>query len=257
MIEHARKAGCRVSTTTNGMPLDQVNITRLVASGIDHVAFSLAGIGKKNDGMRRGTEFNTLLGAISGVAAVKKALASDTPEVNVAYLLLRSGLSSLTEIVPSLEGRGIENVIISTLDFVPARELESERITPKNEAEYRDLKSKLDGVVEGGKRAGIAIQYHLADPGHKKRTCTENIGRALVVSADGAVSPCVFTNIPVSGVSHIVEGCDEIYERLTFGNLSEDPLSSIWRNERYTDFRKSFRRALNPHCLRCPKLVEA
>ncbi len=257
MIGLARKAGCRVSTTTNGMLLTRANIARLVASGIDHVAFSLAGIGTQNDEIRRGTEFDAILGAIAEITAVKKELNSDTPAVNVAYLLLNSQLSSLAEIVPALEGRGIENVIVSTLDFVPLRDLESERIAPKNETEYRELKGKLDGLVEEGKRAGLTVHYRLAGPGKKKRTCTENIGRALVVSADGTVSPCVFTNIPASGVSHIVEGCDEIYERLTFGNLSEDPLSSIWRNGRYADFRKSFRRTLSPRCLQCPKLVEA
>jgi MoaA/NifB/PqqE/SkfB family radical SAM enzyme len=257
MIGLARKAGCRVGTTTNGMLLDRVNITRLVASGIDNLAFSLAAIGKQNDEIRRGTEFNTILGAISEVAAVKKKLQSDTPAVNVSYLLLRSQLSSLEEIVPALEGRGIDNIIISTLDFVPARELESERITPKNEEEYRQLKSRLDGLVEDGKRAGLTVHYRLADPGERNRTCSENIGRALVVSADGAVSPCVFTNIPAPGVAHIVEGSDETYERLSFGNLTEDSLSSIWRDERYAAFRKSFRKMLHPRCRRCPKLIEA
>jgi radical SAM protein with 4Fe4S-binding SPASM domain len=257
MIALARKAGCVVSTTTNGTLLDRENINRLVASGIDHVAFSLAGIGSENDGIRRGTEYATILRSIADVAAAKEELHSDTPAVNVAYLLMRSGLSSLEEIVPALEGRGIENVIVSTLDFVPARDLEGERITPKNQSEYRELKGKLDGLVEEGKRAGLTVLYRLADPAKKNRTCTENIGRALVVSADGAVSPCVFTNIPASGVSHVVEGCDEIYERLTFGNLSEESLSSIWRGERYAAFRRSFRKTLNPRCRRCPKLAGA
>ncbi len=255
MIGLARKAGCRVSTTTNGMLLDQQNITRLVESGIDHAAVSLAGIGKQNDGIRRGTEFKTILGAISGIAAVKKALASDTPAVNVSYLLLNSQVSSLADIVPALEGRGIENVIISTLDFVPARDLESERIAPENETKYRELKGKLDGLVEEGKRAGLTVHYRLADPGKSYHTCTENIGQAFFVSADGAVSPCVFTNIPASGVSHIVEGCDEIYERFTFGNLCENPLSSIWLNDRYAEFRKSFRKTPISRCRQCPKLV--
>lgn len=257
MVARAKKTGCRVSTTTNGMLLTRENITRLVTSGIDHLAFSLAGIGARNDKVRSGTEFETILRAIAEVAAVKKKLQSDTPAVNVSYLLLNSQLSSLAEIVPALEGRGIENIIVSTLDFVPTRDLESERIRPKNETEYRELKCKLDGLVEEGKRAGLTVHYRLADPGKRNRTCTENIGLALVVSADGAVSPCVFTNIPASGVTHIVEGCDEIYERLTFGNLSDVPLSSIWRNERYADFRKSFRRTSAPRCRQCPKLTDA
>ncbi len=255
MIALARKSGCRVSTTTNGMRLDRAKITRLVASGIDCLALSLAGIGNQNDEVRRGTDFNAILGTISEVSAVKKKLASDTPAVNVAFLLLNSQIPALSEIVPALTGRGIENIIVSTLDFVPARDLASEQIRPKTEAEYRELKAKLDGLAEEGKRAGLSVHYRLADPGKKNRTCTENVGRAIVVSADGSVSPCVFTNIPVSGVSHSVEGCHQIYAPLNFGNLSEDPLSSIWRSSMYTGFRKSFRKSQPEHCRDCPKLI--
>jgi MoaA/NifB/PqqE/SkfB family radical SAM enzyme len=257
MIDLARKAGCRVSTTTNGMLLDRANITRLVASGIDHVAFSLAGIGAGNDEIRRGTEYGTILRSIADIAAVKKELHSDTPAVNVAYLLMRSGLSSLKEIVPTLEGRGIDNIVVSTLDFVPSKDLENERISPKTEEEYLEWKARLDGLAEGGKRAGLSVHYRLVNPGKKNRTCAENIGRALVVSADGAVSPCVFMNIPASGVTHFEQGCEEAYERLTFGNLSEEKLSSIWLNDGYGSFRRSFRKTLHPICRGCPKLVEA
>ncbi len=257
MVARAKKAGCRVSTTTNGMLLDRENITRLVAGGIDHLTFSLAGIGARNDAVRRGTGFETVFRAIAEVAAVKKERHSETPAVNVAYLLLRSQLSSLEEIVPALEGRGIENIIVSTLDFVPSRDLESERITPKNEEEYQELKVKLDGLVAGGRRTGLSVHYRLADPGKKKRTCTENVGRALVVSADGAVSPCVFTNIPASGVTRIEEGCEETYERLAFGNVRDAPLPAIWRGEPYDSFRRSFRGTPDPRCRRCPKLIEA
>jgi MoaA/NifB/PqqE/SkfB family radical SAM enzyme len=250
-----RKAGCRVSTATNGMLLDRDMAARLVASGIDDVAFSLAGIGARNNEVRRGTDFAAILQAIERIQSAKKALRSGTPAVNVAYMLLRSDSSSLAQTVPALEGRGIENVIISTLDFVPTRGLAGEQIAPGTQEELLEWESRLDRVVEEGKRAGLSVHTRLADPGKKGRTCAENVGNALVVAADGAVTPCVFTNIPASGVTHIVEGCDKIHERLTFGNLCEESLSLIWRNKRYADFRKSFRRTLNPRCQRCPKLV--
>jgi uncharacterized radical SAM superfamily Fe-S cluster-containing enzyme len=49
MIVLAKKTGCKVGTTTNGMLLNRRRIDQLVKSGIDHVAFSLTGIGEKND----------------------------------------------------------------------------------------------------------------------------------------------------------------------------------------------------------------
>jgi MoaA/NifB/PqqE/SkfB family radical SAM enzyme len=50
IVASVKKAGCKVGTTTNGMMLDRPAISRLVESGIDHVAFSLTGIGEKTTG---------------------------------------------------------------------------------------------------------------------------------------------------------------------------------------------------------------
>jgi MoaA/NifB/PqqE/SkfB family radical SAM enzyme len=257
LIGLVKKAGCRVSTATNGMLLDRETAHRLVASGIDDVAFSLAGIGAKNDEIRRGTKFEAILQAIGWIQSAKRDLRSETPAVNVAYMLLRSQVSALPEIVPVLAGRGIENIIVSTLDFVPSKDLGCERITPVSEAEYLEWKSRLDGLVEEGKRAGLSIQTRLACPGRKNRMCTENVGRALVVCADGAVAPCVYTNVPAAGTSQDVTGCEDACERLTFGNLSEVSLPSIWRNERYASFRRSFRKTPHPRCRGCSKLTLA
>lgn len=250
----AKKAGCRVTTATNGTRVDREMAVRLVASGIDDVAFSLAGIHEENDRIRRGTSLAAILQAIEWIAAAKKERRSDTPAVNVAYMLLRSQASSLHEIVPALEGRGIENLVISTLDFVPSRDLAGEQVLPASEGEWLQWKSRLDGLVDKGRRAGLSIHYRLAKPGSVNRTCTENTARALVVSADGEVSPCVFANISASGVSRIVEGREEGCERLSFGNLAHASLSSIWRSDRYAAFRRSGRFAF---CRGCPKLILA
>ncbi|HTZ40794.1 MAG TPA: radical SAM protein [Syntrophales bacterium] len=255
MIGLAKKAGCRVTTATNGMLLDRKMAARLVASGIDDVAFSLAAIGEGNDEIRRGTSFAAVLAAIDSIASAKKERCSATPVVGIAYMLLRSQASSLPEIVPALANRGIENIIISTLDFVPSRSLKSEQILPKNEAEYQEWKSKLDRLVDEGKRTGLTVHYHLARPGRSNRTCTENIGRTLVVAADGGVSPCVFTNIPASRATQPVEVREKTWQRLSFGNLSDESLSSIWRSEPYASFRRSLRKTPHPRCRSCLKLI--
>ncbi len=253
MIGLTKKAGCRVTTATNGMLVDREMADRLVASGIDDVAFSLAGIGEENDRIRRGTSFEAILQATDSIAAAKKKRRSDTPAVNIAYMLLRSQASSVAKIVPALSNRGIENVIVSTLDFIPARDLAGEPILPESEQECQDWKSRLDGMVDAGKQAGLSVHYRLSEPGSLNRTCTENTGRALVVSADGGISPCVFMNISASGVSHIVEGREEDCKMLRFGNLAAASLSSIWRDPRYASFRRSGRSS--SFCRGCPKLT--
>lgn len=256
MVALAKKAGCMVGTTTNGMLLDHQHISSLVESGIDHVAFSLTGIGEKNDTVRKGTEFRKILRAISDLAETKKALKVETPMLNVAYLLLRSHLPDIDEIVPMLHGHGIQHVIISTLDFVPTIDLQQELLVPEDENEYQELKYLLDKLVMKGGHAGLSIYYRLVFPGKRNRICTENVGRALFVSADGTVSPCVFTNIPASEVSCVSRGREHEYQRLTFGSVTDESIPAIWRSRRYTSFRDSFDTTPHPLCWECPKLYE-
>lgn len=257
IVARVKKAGCKVGTTTNGMLLNYQEVRRLVASGIDHVAFSMTGIGENNDAVRKGTDFRKILQAISDLAVEKKALHVETPMVNVAYLLLRSHLSDIDNIVPMLAGLGIQHVIINTLDFVPGTNLQKEQLIPQDEREYRELKTILDRLVTAGKQAGLTISYRLVSPGKRTGNCTENIERSLFVSADGVVSPCVFTNIPAFEALHMIRGYEHEYRPVTFGTVAETSMPAIWLSRRYTAFRDSFDSMLHPFCQECPKLYQS
>jgi len=256
MIARAKKTGCKVGTTTNGMLLDRQGIDRLVRSGIDHIAFSMTGIGEQNDLARSGTQFSQIIGAISDLATQKKELRSETPAISVAYLLLRSHLPDFAQIVPALAGLGIQQVVINTLDFVPNKKLWNERLSPSNQGEYQELKSFFDELVEEAEKKGLGLFYHLVSPSAKGLVCTENPRRALFVSSDGSVSPCVFTNIPAPGSSHMVAGDERECRKLIFGSVAEEWLPTIWKHPHYRKFRRVFESRPHPLCGECPKRSE-
>jgi MoaA/NifB/PqqE/SkfB family radical SAM enzyme len=257
MVSIAKDAGCRVGTTTNGMLLDDEKISRIVRSGVDVVAFSLAGTGDKNDTVRKGTRLENVLGTIRSLDRSKKGLGTTQPEIHIAYMLLRSGINDVAKLPRLLQGLGVSQVVITTLDFLPAIELADEAIIPDNEAEYNALRLRLEAVVTEGERYGLDIRYCLGLPGEQRQGCTENVQRALFISADGAVSPCVFTNLPVSEASCIVDGVKRPCRRLTFGNINQQPLTSIWRQKNYAAFRNSFyTNRLFVTCRDCPKLYK-
>lgn len=253
MIARAKKTGCKVGTTTNGMLLDRQGIDLLVKSGIDHIAFSLTGIGVKNDLARNGTQFSRIIGTISDLAALKKTLRSETPAISVAYLLLRSHLPDIAQIVPALAGLGIQQVVISTLDFVPNKKLWNERLSPGNQGEYRELKSLFDKLAGEAETQGFGLFYNLALAVPNGGVCTENPRRALFVSAAGSVSPCVFTNIPAPGSSHMVAGDERECRKLIFGSVADQWLPTIWKHPSYREFRKGFESRPHPLCRECPK----
>ncbi len=253
MIALAKKAGCTVGTTTNGMLVDRRAAVRLVESGVDHVAFSLAGVGGQNDEARRGTRFSAVLEAIAGLAAEKKIRRQSTPVIGVAYLLLRSHLSDIGRLIPALAGTGVEQIVLSTLDFAVSENLQKEGLTPEDKGQHRELQALFDSLAREAQNEGISLYYNLVDPEAHGEDCAENPRRALFVSADGSISPCVFAGLPVQETSCASGGEGSGYQKLTFGSLAGKTLPAVWKSSAYREFRESFGREPHPLCQNCPK----
>lgn len=255
MMSMAKQAGCKVGTTTNGMLLDTNTMHRLVECGVDVLAFSLAGVDEGNDAIRRGTSLGKVLDAIRELHEIKKSLRRRLPEIHVAYMLLRSGLKEVERLPRALKGLGVSEVVISTLDFMACKELAAETIVPSTEQEYAGLQSQLGAVKAEGKRCGLKIHCQLFRPGERRPICTENVQRALFVSADGTVSACVFANLPVFQPVDVYGAVPRRYQRAVLGNINDASLAAIWRRKGYRRFRQAFYRGQLPiMCEGCPKL---
>jgi MoaA/NifB/PqqE/SkfB family radical SAM enzyme len=255
MVDQAKAAGCQVGTTTNATILDGARVGRLVESGVDLIAFSLAGTGPENDRIREGTSLRKVLDGIRALAAEKERRNASRPLIHVAYMLFRSGLDSLRGLPSLVKGLGVSDVVISTLDFASSEELLKEVLHPQSPSEYEEARKVIDSVVAEGEKEGMRFHYHLAYPERKRELCTENVTRALCVSSDGVVSPCVFTNLRMEEAFYRVGGEKKSYQRLSFGNVNEKPLADIWRCKEYKAFRASFRKGpLAGPCQGCPKL---
>jgi len=273
-VRMAKNAGCQVGATTNGMLLDEAICLRLVQEGVDIIAFTLAGADEQNDDIRLGTSLEKVLKIIRLINRIKQEEGSPTPNIHIAYMLLRSQVDVLPGLPGLLAGLGISQVTISTLDFVGHPAMVEEAILPQTEDEFLALRSQLDMVVEAGRQVGMEIHYQLASPSRPEIEgssaededsplalmlplpdfCTENVQRAAFVSADGQVSPCVFMNIPVSAATCIVSGEELPYRRRTFGACQDAPLQAIWRSPAYSAFRSALRRGNPPaFCRACPK----
>ena len=110
-------------------------------------------------------------------------------------------------------------------------------------------------MVEAGREKGLSVHYHLVSPDKRREVCTENIQKALCISSDGAVTPCVYTNLRVSGTYYDLQGKKVSYERMVFGNIQEKDVKDIWKEKSYSAFRRSFCKGeLAPTCQKCPKI---
>jgi MoaA/NifB/PqqE/SkfB family radical SAM enzyme len=255
MVAEAKDAGCRVGTTTNAGVLDGDRIRRLVESRIDLIAFSLAGTGAESDEIRKGTNLEKVLETIVALTREKEKCKAAGPEIHVAYMLFRAGLDRLRQLPGLVKGLGVSDVVITTLDMVPSESLLEEAVHPKTDAEYQELRSYLDSVSAEGEKQELRIHYYLPHPERKREVCTENVTRALCVASDGAVTPCVFTNLRAKDATYFVGNEKKTYRRMSFGTINEKSLVDIWRSKAYKTFRASFKQGpLAEPCEGCPKL---
>jgi MoaA/NifB/PqqE/SkfB family radical SAM enzyme len=254
-VSLAKEAGCQVGATTNATLLTTETITRIVESGIDVLAFSLAGLGGTNDAWRQGTSYGQVLDAIRSLQTCKRRLGKDNPRVHIAYMLLRSGIPDLAGLPEAFKGLGISQVVTSTLDLVAAPELERESLALASGAEGLEIMKRLKAVAEAGARSDLVVHYPRRQFSSRRPDCPENVLRAAVISATGDISPCVYTNIPTSAGVFYFKGESHKIRQFFCGNLQKSSFQEIWRQLAYRRFRRSWRggELANP-CQNCLKL---
>ena len=255
MVGLARQAGCQVGATTNATLLTADVISRLVASGLDLLAFSLTGLGARHNLWRPGTSYDQVLDAIRRLTAEKRRQGRETPRVHIAYLLLRSGLPDLASLPEALSGLGINQVVISTLDLVAAPELRPEALRLASAGEWEVLQRQFAAVTMAGARQGLTIHPPpLPSPGSRP-ACPENILRAAVISAAGDVAPCVYRNIPAAGGLVYGNGTVSPVQTCYFGNIQDQSFLEIWQSASYRSFRRAWQTGqLPPGCQDCLRI---
>ena len=173
----------------------------------------------------------------------------------IAYIWLRSQFDAVKKLPALLEGMGVSQVVVSTLDFVPCSNLAAEAIQARDKDEEAYLSDIISEVVKDGRQRGLDIHCRLVTRHGPPGICTENVTRSFFVSSQGIVSPCVFRNIPIlenGGPNGL-----NLYspQRLTFGDVRDESLSGIWRKKDYGAFRRNHAEGRgNEICGSCAKL---
>lgn len=249
MIKTSKGKGCMVGLTSNATTLNSDTITKLIELEVDIIALSLAGNEKKNDTIRKGTSFSKVISVVEEFKRQKAFMRKHKPVINIAYLLLGKEIDELYEVVDSLEGKGIDNIIVSGLVFVCSNSLKPFF----NYLEHDS--SQLIQIIKYSLKKGLHLTPNIFITPEPRKICSENITGSLFVSSDGSVSPCIFMNIPVRQEFGFSEDDLEDYYKFTFGSLEERSLIDIWQSEGYLAFRKGFLEGnYTNKCKKCPNL---
>jgi MoaA/NifB/PqqE/SkfB family radical SAM enzyme len=202
---------------------------RIVESGIDIVAFSLAGADADSNAARQGVDFDRVCDAVSTLQAVRRESMGVHLEIHFAYLMLASHINAVRGLPGLMQRLGVHAAVISTLDYIPEPGFEAEAFKPGETEKLAQAAAVLAEAAAESRRFGLEFHYELPRPGAAGIRCRENIQRSLFIAADGAVSPCVYVNVPAAVPDP---------RRRIFGNVrAQDPLA-IWESEEFRRFRE-------------------
>jgi MoaA/NifB/PqqE/SkfB family radical SAM enzyme len=176
----AKKDGLLVGTTTNGTLWNEDLVRRLVEEGLDLVAFSLAGVEKKNDAIREGTSFKKVLWCIETLKKHKDLNNTSSPYIHIAYMWLKSALEDLLKLPDYLKDLGVRQIVVHTLTFVPSSELQSEVIYFEEEV----LKLARDAMYRA-RDLGMEMRIYLPCRDYYAERCPEDIACTLFISSSG------------------------------------------------------------------------
>lgn len=250
----ARKAGCQVSTTSCGLHMDSATAMRIVDSGMDIAAFSLAGTDPVSNAARRGVPFERVREAVRLLLEARRERKSQTPEIHLAYLMLADRMDAVRRLPELMREWGVQTAVVSTLDYIAAPGQEALAFAPAETDKSARARALLEQGAARAEADGGLISYALPGPRPlpSEQGCRENVGRSLYVSVDGDLSPCVYLNPPDNGR----EGA-QTPRPYVFGNaLKGDPLAQ-WQSQAFADFRAALAHNVpEPPCLACPKRFE-
>lgn len=244
MIEIAKKAGCKVGLTTNGMALNPETTDRLIDLKLDILGISLAGTkSETHNHLRAGTDFKHITQSLLDLKKKKAQKNASLPNVHLAYIVLKSNFEDLREIINYAKKVGSGDVVCSNLNFFPSPNLRNEAIF-LDDSKRNYYGEALQGLKASAKENGVNFFFYppflLDSP---LPVCPENILKSSCISHGGLVSSCVFTNIPISGKAgpDYIEGKMECYPRsIIYGNINHQSLSEIWNSNPYKGFRQIF-----------------
>lgn len=253
-IRLARQTGAQTELVTALASAPPDLIRQVVQSGLDRLTISLHTMDPLQYREVYGFgSLELLQDRVALLLETKRALARETPRVDLAFVAMRQNLAQLPAVVRYAERVGVTQVFVhpvlrrDPIPFVFAEELESGRMRPEFRAALKQAvhtASLGSGVTvtvsnpdfEAAPQLGRTAAYYPAElpSGARILTCDQNPWETVHILANGDVVVC------------------EVQDRTPLGNLRQQSLREIWGGEAYRSFRRRYLGGEIEACRTCP-----
>lgn len=216
MIAYAKQRGIQIISSTNGHLFERKkHAEKLVRSGIDSLIFAVDGITQQTyEHYRQGGDLEKVIAGIKNVVSVKRALNSETPLVNLRFVVMKHNEHEIPRLKDFAEQLGVDVLTLRSLYPYDdgnscATEADGNEFLPEN-PEYQRF------VYDPETRSRV----------RRKHNPCKTLWNNPAIHWDGKVCPCTF----------------DPHDKHVLGDLDQETFRDIWFGASYRKLRRQFRK---------------
>ncbi|MEN2974340.1 MAG: radical SAM/SPASM domain-containing protein [Candidatus Caldarchaeales archaeon] len=241
MVRIAERKDVKVGLTTNAMLLSEECSRRLIESGLKVVTISIAGGTREtHESIRRGTNFKKILENVKTLVRLRRNMGARELRIYFTFLRIKQNIGELPKVVELASELDVDKVIGTNIDYIPTREHYEMKIFSEGKAsrEYLEIVKKSE---ERARELGVSI-YNYPLEMKEVPVCPEDPIKGFFISYDGAISPCVYLNLPLKSpfIPRYFNNTQFYIPKTIFGNIRTEKIEDILRKKEYVEFREIY-----------------
>jgi radical SAM protein with 4Fe4S-binding SPASM domain len=251
IIGYLKAAGKYVLFNSNATLLNARWQQALIDSQLDEYRVSLDATTPESYALVRGKPmFPLILTNLERFIALKKRLGAAKPVVSLWLTGLKETLPELPEFLRIAHQLGVDEVYLQRLVYW--QDDNRERLATPTQSLFQSLRDEEEAIIRASE--ALARQLGLRFEASGATTPEESVHQAadtrpwarcmrpwtvMYITANGSIFPCCIAPFSAESLSSI-----------TLGNAFDEPLATIWNNERYQQFRRALLSDEPHHCCR-------
>ena len=205
MVSYASSRGLYTATSTNAHFLDNEMARKTIQSGLDRLIVSIDGVTQEvYEQYRIGGNLSKVLEGVFNLVKWKKKLKSRTPMIVFQYLVVKPNEHQIDKAKKLAKELGVDDIWFKTAQ-VYDHQHDPNKLIPTID-KYSRYKKLITGesILKSTMKSNCWKMWH-----------------SNVITWDGKVVPCCFDK----DANHVM------------GNIADNSMKEIWKNNKYNDFR--------------------
>jgi len=244
MISGAKRSGCKVGFSSNGVLLTPKRSEKLIEAGLDWVAISFdAATEETYSRIRVGASFGYVLENLRNLQKIKTQRPDRKPYTMLFFVMMKENIHELPAAIELASELSIDFFVAKNLDVQTGAVDFSRSVlgTSLNEPMVREIRNVIMCATKTAQARNIDFKIYQMGPA-EQAICEQNPLRTCFVTVDGFVCPC----ISLAYMKHrFFDGKDVDTPVYRFGNVLQLSIPEIFNSDEFVQFRWNFEKRMS------------